>query len=67
MGVLLNSPAARYVAHIVIAFFSAFVPLWVATGMSTEKAVLISTVVAAVRALIGATTSTNPKIGANII
>lgn len=67
MGVLLKTPAAKYVAHIALAFAAAFVPLWVATGMSTEKAVLISTVVAAVRALIGATTSTNPKIGANII
>lgn len=67
MGTLLSTPAARYVSHIVIAFFASFVPLWVATGMSTEKAVLISTVVAAVRALIGATTSTNPQIGANIV
>ena len=67
MGNLLATPAARYVSHVVIAFFAAFIPLWAATGMSTEKAVLISTVVAAVRALIGATTSTNPSIGANIV
>lgn len=67
MGILLKSPAARYVAHIIIAFLAAFVPLWTAAGQPIDKAALIGLVVAAARAVIGALTSTNPKIGANII
>lgn len=63
---ILKSPAARYVAHVAVAFLAAFVPLWIAAGEPVEKAALIGVVVAAARALLGATTSLNPKIGSNV-
>ena len=67
MGNLLKTPAARYVAHIALMFLGIFLALWQAAGEPLDKAVIVGIIGAAIRALIGALTSTNPKIGANIV
>lgn len=67
MGNLLRTPAARYVAHVALMFLGIFLALWQAAGQPVDKSVLVGIVGAAIRALIGALTSTNPSVGSNVV
>ena len=64
---LLKTPTARLVVHSVIAFCAAFFPLLLATDEPLSKNLIISLAIAAGRAVLGLTTSTNPQIGKNLV
>jgi hypothetical protein len=66
MGIL-KSASARYVVHTLIAFMAVFFPLWQAANFTLEKSAVYGIIGAAARALLGATTSTNPQIGKNYL
>jgi hypothetical protein len=67
MGTLLKTPAARYVAHVALMFLGVFLSLWYAADQPMDKAALTALIAAAARAVVGAITSTNPKIGSNVV
>ena len=64
---LFKSPAARYVAHILIVGATAFFVSWSAAGTSLEKSVLLTALSAGAMAMLGALTSTHPEIGKNLL
>jgi len=64
---LLNTAHARFAAHIVVAFAAAFFTLFYAANFSLGRSVVYGTIAGAARALLGATTSTNPNVGKNVI
>lgn len=64
---LFKTPTARYAAHVALAFVAAFVPLLLATNEPLSKTIIWSAAVAAGRAVVGALTSTNPKVGKNVV
>ena len=64
---ILKTPAARLIAHTVLAFLAAFIPLLLATSEPLSWAIVWSAAIAAGRLVLGLTTSTNPQIGKNVV
>jgi hypothetical protein len=65
--VILTTAHARFTAHIAVAFCAAFFPMYYAAGATLDKSVLIAAIAAGARAALGATTSTNPNVGKNVV
>jgi hypothetical protein len=64
---IFNSPAARYFAHVVIAFAATFFPMEYAAHSGVSKSLLYGAFTALARAVAGATTSINPNVGKNVV